>query len=189
MEVIPHKNYTWRQEETRIIDLATRGPMQDSPISRIKCTFLYVSVVREVVSTFSVDIPIHNFASHSAANLLSIKWETLSEFAQSYTSDPNLASSDTKYIMEEISWFITPANIPAPNSRYEIQTWTPRGTYSIPSCLPLLDDLNEMFILMREDVPFAKSALKKSAGKKTKRVHFTAKQTRRHNPSIQREPI
>ena len=60
-----------------------------------------------------------------------------------------------------------------------METWTPRGTYPVPKCLPLLEDLNEIFILMREDVPFVKSALKKGAGNKTKRVHFNAKPTRK----------
>lgn len=176
----PHTAYTWQQEERNILNFAINGPMDASLITHIKCSFLYVNVRREVENVMSYDLPVHNFAvcpNHSSA--IEFKWETLAEFAQLHRK-----CGPTEYVMEEIGWFYTPDQIPADTFKYEIQKWAPQGVYVVPHCLPLLEDLNEIFIVMREEVPVLSNPILKKGGEmqRTKRVHFATATTHSVKP-------
>jgi hypothetical protein len=167
--VQPHVPWTWLQEETQLLEWGKRGKLWAQPAERIKCSLLYVNVRSELVAMESYDL----------APAPALEWSWFRAFADAHPRPTPVGSADSdteRFLLEEIAWIRLPETFVPLDMSCAVAKWTPHATHPWPHALPVWQDLNEIFLVMREEVPLVSILRNRGTddARKTKRVRFAA---------------
>ncbi len=172
-QIQPHVPWTWLQEETQLLEWGKRGKLWATPATRIKCSLWYVNVRSELVAMESYDL----------APTPLLEWSWFRAFAEAHPRPTPVsgaaAAPDTdneRFLLEEIAWIRLPETFVPHPLPCAVVKWAPQSNHPWPHALPVWEDINEIVLVMREDVPLV-SILRNRGTKdprKTKRVRFAA---------------